>query len=352
MNQSLNTCPYCRESIKQNAKKCLHCGEYLEKGWFGFRKKSLRDFLSLFIVPFILGFFGFMFALYQIDFEQKREAIRAAAAADLQATRSAAAVSLEATRAGAAADLQAITEANRVNASILEQYLNDMSDIFLVADLTNENVRTVVRSRTVAVVNDLDAERNAIIIRFLQEGDVLNWVFNGTDLSGSDLEEADLTGVNFSGAILSEANLSSANLSRANLSRAYLFRTDLSFANLSRANLSRAYLFRADLSRANLFRANLSEANLSKTTLFSSGLQANLSQANLSDANLTGANLASTNRAYSANLSGTNLSGANLSSTNLLGVTYDALTRWPDGFDPDAAGAQSAGATIKSTTTG
>ena len=33
------------------------------------------------------------------------------------------------------------------------------------------------------------------------------------------------------------------------------------------------------------------------------------------------------------------LQGANFEGASLRGASYDAKTRWPEGFDPDAAGA-------------
>jgi hypothetical protein len=40
-----------------------------------------------------------------------------------------------------------------------------------------------------------------------------------------------------------------------------------------------------------------------------------------------------------ADLRGTNLQDADLGGANLRGARYDAGTVWPEGFDPDAAGA-------------
>ena len=88
----------------------------------------------------------------------------------------------------------------------------------------------------------------------------------------------------------------------------------------------------------------------------------NLSDANLRNANLSGASLSGANLS-GANLTGANLSGANLSSltanldvfmmpsitiskgdANLKGAKlklskYNSYTKWPEGFDPEAAGA-------------
>ena len=109
------------------------------------------------------------------------------------------------------------------------------------------------------------------------------------DLRGADLIHADLRGANLIKADLRGANLSGATLSGATLSQAYL-----NGAKLVRANLSGATLIQADLSYTKLVRAKLVRADLSR---------ADLSEADLSKAK------------------------------------YDDNTKWPDGFDPVAAGA-------------
>ena len=65
---------------------------------------------------------------------------------------------------------------------------------------------------------------------------------------------------------------------------------------------------------------------------------ADLTDADLSDADLSGAIL------WNADLSGADLSGADLTNANLVGAMlrlakYNANTKWPLGFDPEAAGA-------------
>ena len=77
--------------------------------------------------------------------------------------------------------------------------------------------------------------------------------------------------------------------------------------------------------RAGLMRwADLSDAILR---------DANLRGATLQNSNLRGANLT---RAYLRNAK---LQGANLRDADLKGASYDADTIWPEGFDPQAAGA-------------
>ena len=60
---------------------------------------------------------------------------------------------------------------------------------------------------------------------------------------------------------------------------------------------------------------------------------ADLSGADLRRAALSGTDL------HGADLSGAALCWADLRWADLNGVTYDADTKWPDGFDPIAAGA-------------
>ena len=74
---------------------------------------------------------------------------------------------------------------------------------------------------------------------------------------------------------------------------------DLSGLNLTSADLRKAKLREADLSKTNLSMANLSEADLSEA----------------------------------------NLSEADLYQTDLTGAKYTVHTIWPDGFDPNEAGA-------------
>ncbi len=97
----------------------------------------------------------------------------------------------------------------------------------------------------------------------------------------------------------------------------------------TRGKVDAAIASGADLNGANLNGANLSGAKLNGANLH----DADLSAADLSGANLRGANLSD------ANLSGANLSGAKLRWANLHGATYNADTKWPEGFDPVAAGA-------------
>jgi uncharacterized protein YjbI with pentapeptide repeats len=162
-----------------------------------------------------------------------------------------------------------------------------------------------------------------------REGDLRGADLHGADLRGEDLRDADLTGANLReadlrGAILCDAELSGADLQEADLSDADLTGTNLREANLRGAKLRNAELSGADLQGVDLSGADLRDANISN---------AKMSGAILVEANLIGADLSS------ADLSGADMSQAHLFEADLRVTKYDRYTRWPEGFDPVAAGA-------------
>lgn len=203
----------------------------------------------------------------------------------------------------------------------------------------------------------------------LPETNLLGAHLGGADLSKANLQKADLSEANLQGVDLSEANLQESNLREANLQGAILGGANLKKAGLvstnleesvfEEANLQGAYLQGAYLQGANLIHTNFERANLSSTNLQGAYLLlanlhgADLSSANLEKASLYGANLQGANLSR-ANLHGSNLRwvdgqgvdliGANLGETDLeearlQGAKYSSKTTWPDGFDPQKAGA-------------
>jgi len=113
---------------------------------------------------------------------------------------------------------------------------------------------------------------------------------------------------------LAHANLRGIRLQLAQLCEAQLIGARLYTAHLQGANLSWA-----DLKNANLMEADLQYARLDHAYLY----EADLQMADLSE----------------ANLHTTNLRGADLSGADLTGAKYSAGTLWPQGFEPEAAGA-------------
>jgi uncharacterized protein YjbI with pentapeptide repeats len=166
-------------------------------------------------------------------------------------------------------DTEILIAENQQQEEFLRTYFDKMSELLLNKELgTNPNTQSIVRARTLAALHILNTERKAIILRFLYDSDLLQYVkgflylldLSNTDLNRIDLSFANLSFANLSGADLSGAHLSGADLSKADLSKAHLFQADLSGAHLREANLSGAHLSGADLSGAHLFRADLSRA--------------------------------------------------------------------------------------------
>jgi len=241
----------------------------------------------------------------------------------------------------------------RSSAETLRTYLNIMTEFLLQRDLrstANESeVASIARARTLATLRSIDGAHKGVLLRFLQESQLIHETGAVIDLTGADLEEAQLMQANLAQADLRETNLCNANLESANLNGAYLSMADLRSANLRHANLNGANLSMADLRNAVLNRAYLSGANLSRTDLRDASLiaahmsgtylrRANLVGTNLSEANLRGADLSEANLAQAdlsgADLSGANLSGAELGGANLGGIKHTNHTVWPAGLTP------------------
>lgn len=181
-----------------------------------------------------------------------------------------------------------------------------MSDLLLNQHLSTSKpgdvVREVARERTLTTLRRLDADRNTILLRFLQDAHLIGIQNAVINLSNADLSNDDLSGANLSGIDLSGTILNGALLYGADLSDALLYGADLGGAHLYGAHLSDALMTDAILNGADLGGAHLSNATLSGA--FLSG--ADLNGADLNSAHLNG-----------ADLSGADLNGADLSDADL-----------------------------------
>ena len=340
MSSIVKPCPVCGQTIEARAKKCVHCNEFFDTkepliwrvfGWTGFKGKTLWDWMSLLIIPLALAVGGIW-----LSQEQDRR--------------------------------QLDIETDRMQENSLQAYFDQMTDLLLNSSLrqsdSGDEVRSIARSRTLTVLRRLDPQRKATLLLFLLESELINKEgtviyldkanLNEAELYFADLSQTNLMGVSFylaklngadmSGANMSQTSLSSAqligaDLSRANLSQANLVETNLNHADLSGADLSGAELLQASLTNADLRGVELSGAYINNADLYQADLRganlslANLWMANLKQANLRGADLSD------AFLFDVNLNGADLTRANLEGALYNENTIWPEGFDPDAAGA-------------
>ena len=160
--------------------------------------------------------------------------------------------------------------------------------------------------------------------------------FSDTDQSKRDFSGKQLPGANFENCKLFLANFTEANLQKANFHGA-----NLTSATLTRAKLQGADLHDAQLHAAGLQDTQLQKANLSGADMTGTGMQS---------VNLTGAdlrNLKGLGGITFCNFTGADLRGANFenaidynkNSAIFTKAKYDRRTRWPVGFDPEAAGA-------------
>ena len=101
----------------------------------------------------------------------------------------------------------------------MRTYFDKISELLLNKELgTNPNIQSIVRAGTLAALHILNTERKAIVLRFLHDSDLLQYVKSFLyllDLSNTDLNRIDLSFANLSGADLGGADLSEANLSGA-----------------------------------------------------------------------------------------------------------------------------------------
>lgn len=142
----------------------------------------------------------------------------------------------------------------------------------------------------------------------------------GVDMSGANLYWAMFNGALLEGAILSQCDLCGAVFNEANLRGANLTGADLGLDGLGGST----DFIGADLSGAILTRARISGAQFRRALL-------------------TGADLRDVRGGIELEGRGTcfdgaELSGARLGGADLTGATYNAETRFPKGFRPDAAG--------------
>jgi len=206
---------------------------------------------------------------------------------------------------------------DRQKEQALQNYLDKITELMLEKSLPEKKhtpddpVVEAAQIRTITTLRTLDLGRKNILLQFLRDSKLADFI-----LSGASLLQADLSAVK-----LSMANLHKANLHKANLSGAELIGADLSRAVLSEAKLSKAVLMYANLSGAELIMADLTDANLGRAILSGAVLEgANLHKANLSGAVLEGADLRGTDLILS-DLSEAILRGADLSGAHLTGAT-------------------------------
>src|SRR5215208_1825116 len=238
-----------------------HSEQQSKQSRWGFRGKTVWNWLELLIVPLMLAVIGLWFSIQQDTRQQRIEAKRAETEQNL-------------------AEQRGQDEA-------LQAYLDEMGALLLDEDRPlrqskeSDEVRTLAKARTVTVLRRLDSSRNRDVLQFLREARLVpsnryDFQEHIVGLDASNLSQADLGGAN-----MDSFDLQGTDLSNADLTGAYLAWSVLRNARLNGANMRGADLHGdTDLSQADLSNANLSGANLQGATL----TNADLNGANLTDA--------------------------------------------------------------------
>src|SRR3954452_7352574 len=202
----------------------------------------------------------------------------------------------------------------------VQSYLSVITDLLRSGPLEDGRLRSVARSRTLTVLGTLDANGKRTVMRFLQEAKLISSPeptidLNGADLRGADLSRTSLGGAELSGCDLTDADLSDAGLGNARLRAANLQGTDLRGAYLVHAEVGAALLDE----KTKFDKALVISADFSQPYSFRLSELARVSQANRERAEAD----------WLAAIQGASWTGA----------AYDYSTKWPAGFDPQAAGA-------------
>jgi uncharacterized protein YjbI with pentapeptide repeats len=214
-----------------------HSEQQTKQSRWGFRGKTVWNWMELLIVPLALAVIGLAFSVQQDARQQRVENQRAEAERELAV--------------------------QRAQDEALQAYLDQMSTLLLEKDLRDSEagseVRTLALARTHTVLESLGPSRKSELMQFLLEADLVE------GLDGRDpiieLGTADLKGANLTGAVMPFAYLSGANLRGADLGGIILSDANLSDADLRDVNLTRPDQ-KAFLRRAHLLGADLSGANL------------------------------------------------------------------------------------------
>jgi len=206
---------------------------------------------------------------------------------------------------------QAIAK-DQIEEAALQKYFDRMTMLLLEKELRDQakdsEVSSLAEVRTLTVLRRMNGERKRNILHFLYESGLIMATKQIVNLHRADLTQLSLVQTNLEQANLAGANFTGANLSGNVLAGAILEQSNLTQVNLTGADLTGANLTAAKLTQTDLTRANLTEADLT---------QANLKGAKLTDTTLTMAKLTE--------------------------AEYNNTTQWPDGFNPEKAGAINTG---------
>ncbi len=178
-------------------------------------------------------------------------------------------------------------ELDRQRQTILDEYLGFMTELltkedFITAGEINPRYYSVVRTRTMVALKNLDGDRKGSLLQFLYEGGLITkpakLQLTGADLTEAHLENAtlggsELRGVHFNGAILRNANLTNADVSGSDFTGADLTNIHVPEAVLNFAVCKVAKVINVDMRRANITFVDFTGARLDESQLTQEQIQ-------------------------------------------------------------------------------
>ena len=205
-------------------------------------RKTLWDWLELFIIPIAIALFTMLFSRgvrkRELEIEQRRRYV----------------------------DQKIASE--RYNTAIIQKYLDDIAELLLKDDLLSQkgnpksSVIDVAQAKTITALRTLgtDLIRKDSILQSLRDAQLADFVLANSWLTNINLEKANLSNINFSNANLKKSRLRGASLRVANFTE-----TSLVKADLRETNLRNATFINADLSGCILIGANVTEEQLAQS---------------------------------------------------------------------------------------
>ncbi len=222
-------------------------GEYRDpKGKFT-RGKTIWDLLTLIIVPLAIALTVWLLNRSQEKNKQQIETKRQ--------------------------EQIALVEADKQRQTALENYYDKMSELLLEENLrgpiktppqkdNSEEARKIARTRTLGLMQIMDADRKAQVLQFIYEADLINKenpIINllGIDLSDSNLMNASLLDVKIVGSDFTNANLENAKLMNSNFAGSIFNKSILKNAKLTDVNFEQAVFTQIDFIKADFEKANV-----------------------------------------------------------------------------------------------
>lgn len=252
------------------------------------RQKTLWDWMSLLIIPVVLGVSAYIFNRTEKRYEFQ------------------------------------ISE-DKLQETILQSYYDNMAVMLLENGLRNSQdgaeVRVIARARTLTALQSLNGVRKGALLQFLREAKLIEsrqFALPIVDLRGADLSYIELNKVDMSGVNLEGTDMHGAKLRGTDFEKSSLRHIDLRFADMSWSRLKGVDLGESTLAWAKLVGARMLDTNLSSCGLI---------EVDFTMAVLEGVDL------RSALLNGANLSRTGHFNAVAEGALYDKYTKWPSGFD-------------------